>query len=220
MNNPQFEGVKALLFDLDGTLTNSGPGITRCVEHALKHFGIPVPGQDVLNRFVGPPLMESFSHFCHMSPEQCKEAVRVYRERYVPIGMFENELYPNVERTLEELRRRGYFLAVATSKPKHLAVKVLEYFDLQRRLDLIEGPTGEKESKADVIRNALAHISPGHPDEVIMIGDTIFDKRGAKETGLRFVACTYGYGLPEDLTGSDASVDAFDQLLELFPSRS
>ena len=107
---------KTVLFDLDGTLTDSGEGIINCAALALEHFGLPVPSREEMRTFVGPPLHETFQRF-GVSAGQTEEAIRVYRSRYIPIGMFENTPYPGIQKLLETLKSNGYTLYVATSKP-------------------------------------------------------------------------------------------------------
>ena len=213
-----FSNIKFLFFDLDGTLTDSGKGISRCVAHALEKQGIRENCPEKLHRFVGPPLMQSFSKYYHLSPEACVQAIEDFRERYVRIGIFENELYPKVKETLEALQSRGYVLAVATSKPKVFAKKVLEFFEIDRYFSYIEGPPDDEQgTKADVLREVLLQAKPKDLSEVIMIGDTIFDKVGARETNLAFLACDYGYGLAEDLSDAEYHIECFEELLNIFP---
>lgn len=154
---------KAIFFDLDGTLTDSGPGIMNCAEPALAHFGIQVRHRDELRVFVGPPLRQSFARF-GVPEEGIDEAIRVFRERYVPIGKFENTPYDGIDGLLAQLKAEGYALYVATSKPEVTAMEVLEHFDLAAYFDRICGASLSqgRETKEDVITYLLDQIGdPG-----------------------------------------------------------
>lgn len=185
--------IKAIFFDLDGTLTDSGPGIMNCAQLALDHFGIPVEDRAQLRAFVGPPLRQSFARF-GVPAEDIDEAIRVFRGRYVPIGKFENSPYPGIQDLLRELKEAGYALFVATSKPEVTAVEVLEHFHLAQYFDRICGASLEagRESKADVITYLLAQI--GDPGQTVMVGDTDYDVIGAKAHGIPTIGVTWGYG--------------------------
>ena len=146
-----------LLFDLDGTLTDSGLGILRCAQYALDYFVIHVEELDELRPFVGPPLEDSFIQFYDFTPEQADEAVRVYRERYFRIGVYENEVYPGTHEALAELCRRGHSLHIASSKNLPMVHEVLRYFDLARYFTFIgaRDEAGTRHTKADVLRHVL-----------------------------------------------------------------
>ena len=130
---------KVILFDLDGTLTDSGEGITRSVQYALEKIGKPEPERQKLNVFVGPPLLEQFQEYAAIDKETAKKAVEYYRERYAPVGIYENELYPGILEMLEELKARGYRLGVASSKPENFVNTVLEHFHMTSYFDQIVG---------------------------------------------------------------------------------
>ena len=173
-----------LLFDLDGTLVDSGEGIMRSAEHALNHFGIEVADYRTLRPFVGPPLEDSFIDFYGFTPEQAAEAVEVYRERHAAIGMYEEELYPGVLDFLREVKRRGYTTAIATSKMRFQAdIVVKEIFpELSPYIDDVFGRDDEGllHTKADVINDGLKQLQITNLHEVLMIGDRRFDIEGAK----------------------------------------
>ncbi len=138
---------KAILFDLDGTLTDSGEGITRSVQYALEKIGKPEQDRQKLNIFVRPPLLEQFQEYAGIDEEAAKKAVEYYRERYAPVGIYENELYPGVLEMLAGLKARGYRLGVgASSKPENFVNKVLEYFHMEAYFEEIVGskPEGEE----------------------------------------------------------------------------
>ena len=131
---------KTILFDLDGTLTDSGEGIINCVIYALERCGLPIPPRDSLRYFVGPPLHESFVKQ-GVPADRAEEAVAGYRERYVPTGMFENTPYPGVRELLEQLKAEGYTLYVSSSKPEWMCVEILKHFDLAKYFAQICGAT-------------------------------------------------------------------------------
>ena len=117
---------KTILFDLDGTLTDSGEGIINCAIYALEHYNLPIPPREELRVFVGPPLTDTFMKF-GVKPEDAVDAVEVYRERFIPIGMYENKLYPGIKELLETLRSEGHILCIATSKPESMAREILRF---------------------------------------------------------------------------------------------
>ena len=197
---------KAILFDLDGTLTDSGEGIMRSVQYALEKIGHPEPDYTRLRSFVGPPLAAQFMNYAGVDEETAKEAVRFYRERYAPTGIFENEVYDGVEEMLKRLSRKGYRLGVASSKPEPFVVKVLEHFGILEYFEVVVGSTmdGARSAKSEVIEEALARLGLSQEREsVVLVGDKNYDVFGAREAGLECIAVTYGYGSFEEL--SDAS---------------
>ena len=207
---------KSILFDLDGTLTDSGEGIINCAILALEHYGLPIPDRDVMRTFVGPPLGDSFLR--HGVPEdKIPEAIAIYRERYIPIGAFENTPYPGVRELLEELKTRGYTLFVATSKPETTSVKILEHFDLAKYFDRICGASNDlsRNSKEAVIEYLLE--LNGRTDNMIMVGDTKFDIIGAKAHGIPAIGVSWGYGKVEEMVeaGAVAIAHNTDELLSL-----
>lgn len=194
---------KAFLFDLDGTLTDSGEGIINCAAVALRHFGLPVPSREEMRVFVGPPLHETFLKF-GVAPEQTEEAIRVYRERYIPIGKFENTPYPGIRELLANLKEAGHKLYVATSKPETTSIEILEHFDLAKYFDRICGASMDlsRNSKEAVIAYLLEQN--GRANNMIMIGDTKFDVLGAKKHGIPTVGVAWGYGEVKDMEEAGA----------------
>ncbi len=184
---------KAILFDLDGTLTDSGEGIMNCAILALEHFGLPIPTRQELRVIVGPPLDESFIRF-GVPADKTDEAIRVYRSRYTTVGLFENYPYPGIREALESLKNAGHKLYVATSKPEPMAVKILEKYQLAPYFDLICGATldGSRSHKADVISYLLSQAPDA--ENAIMVGDTKFDVLGAKALSIPTVGVAWGYG--------------------------
>ena len=207
---------KYILFDLDGTLTDSGEGIINCAALALEHFGIPVPSREEMRVFVGPPLDETFIKF-GVPAEQAQEAIRVYRSRYLTVGKFENFPYPGIEDMLQKLQAQGHKLYVATSKPEALSVEILEKFGLAKYFDLICGATfdGSRSHKADVIAYLLAQT--GHLGETVMVGDTHYDILGAKAHGIPAIGVSWGYGKVEDMekAGAVAIARSVEELYSL-----
>ncbi len=207
---------KAILFDLDGTLTDSGEGIINCAIVALEHFGLPIPPREEMRVFVGPPLSETFLSF-GVKPEQTDEAIRVYRERYIPIGKFENIPYPGIRELLEKLKAAGHKLYVATSKPETTSVEILEHFDLAKYFDRICGAALDlsRNSKEAVIAYLLEQN--GRADNMVMVGDTKFDVIGAKAHGIPTIGVSWGYGEVADMiaAGADHIVDTTEQLFAL-----
>ena len=205
-----------ILFDLDGTLTNSELGITTCVQHALKKFGIEVDDRSKLRPFIGPPLGESFQVYYGLSEEESEQAIKYYRERFSVKGLYENEVYEGVEKTLQTLKDSGKKLIIATSKPEKFTLVILEYFDLLKYFDFVAGATldGSRGEKADVIRYALEKYGIEDKSEAIMIGDRKFDILGAKENGLASMGVLYGFGDKEELTeaGADYIVETAEDI--------
>ncbi len=207
---------KSVLFDLDGTLTDSGESIINCVIPALKHFGLPVPSREALRVFVGPPLQDSFIQ--HGVPaDKAEEAVAVYRSRYIPIGMFENTPYPGIRELLEALTASGHKLYIATSKPEGMSREILDHFDLSKYFTMICGASMDfsRNTKEAVIAYLLEQS--GESENMVMVGDTKFDILGAKHHGIPAIGVSWGYGKVEDMVaaGAEAIADTPRQLLEL-----
>lgn len=207
---------KTILFDLDGTLTDSGEGIINCVIFALEHFGLPIPDRESLRYFVGPPLHESFIKQ-GIPRERAEEAVAVYRKRYIPIGKFENTPYPGIRELLETLKKQGHSLCVATSKPEQMSVDILEHFDLAKYFDKICGASMDttRTNKEAVIEYLIQQN--GKSDNMIMVGDTKFDVIGAKAHGIPAIGVSWGYGKISEMleAGAAGIANTMDQLLEI-----
>lgn len=202
---------KTVLFDLDGTLTDSAPGITRSVAHALEHFGIHEEPEKLL-KFIGPPLNESLPEFYGFTPEQTAEAVKVFREYFVEKGWCENAPYPGIGKLLQDLRRAGLRLMVATSKPEVQAVRILNHFGLAEYFERICGaPEGNEDGarKASVIRRALSYVS-NDTSSVVMVGDRWHDVVGAHEAGIPCIGVLYGYGGRKEFEDASAEFVAED----------
>ena len=206
---------KTILFDLDGTITDSGEGIINCVIYALERFGLPIPERDSLRYFVGPPLHESFIKQ-GVPAERAEEAVAVYRERYVPTGMFENSPYPGIRQVLKTLKSKGHTLYVASSKPEWMCIEILKHFNLDQYFEQICGATMDtsRTNKEAVIAYLIEQN--GKTDNMIMVGDTKFDVIGAKFHGIPCVGVSWGYGTVEEMEDAGASsvVYSMDDLLK------
>lgn len=225
---------KTILFDLDGTLTASGIGITKCVQHALEKMGHPENDLKKLEIFIGPPLITQFMEYLNISKEEAEQAVAYYRERYTTVGIFENELYPNVEKLLKTLKDNNYTLAVSSSKPEKFVKQILEHFEIEQYFDEIVGATmSEKRTdKAEVIEETLKRLGrincsnndanntatekTINTENIIMVGDKKHDIIGARQFGIPCVAVSYGYGTMDELTNENPHkiVNTVDELLE------
>lgn len=198
---------QVILFDLDGTLTDSGEGITKSVQYALEKMGIREENPDNLRCFVGPPLQESFMSRYGLDEEQTRQAVTFYRERFSQVGMFENSLYPKVPELLELLKINDKILGVASSKPEVYVKQILEYFSIAQYFEAIVGSEldGSRSKKAEVIEEALARLHmQNERDKVLMVGDKEQDVQGAKSCGLQCIGVAYGYGSIEELEKAGA----------------
>ena len=199
--------AKAVLFDLDGTLTDSGEGIINCAIFAMEKLGIPVPPREKMGVFVGPPLWDTFRDF-GVPSNRLDEAVDIFRSRYVPIGKFENTPYPGIREVLEALRNQGRKLYVATSKPEVTAREILDHFDLSRYFTEICGATIDKSrsAKEEVIAYLLS--LDGCQENSVMVGDTAFDVIGAAAHGIPTIGAAWGYGKTEDMVSAGAAAIA------------
>ncbi len=200
---------KYIFFDLDGTLTDSAEGITKCVQYALESRGINVPDLNTLRPFIGPPLIESFMKFYGMTEEEARLCTAKYRERFKDTGIYENKIYPGVPEMLAQLKANGLRLALATSKPLVFAQRVTDYFNLSQYFDYICGPdlTGSHlPAKADVIADAMQKLGVSDKSEVLMVGDRSQDVIGALKCGIACAGALYGYGGRKELTDAGCTI--------------
>ena len=196
-----------LLFDLDGTLTDPGEGITNSVAYALRKNGVTPPAREALYPFIGPPLLDAFEKFYGFSPQQARQALEDYREYYAPHGIYENRVYDGIEPLLAALVRAGKRLVVATSKPEYFAVKIMEHYDLAKYFERIAGSemNESRSKKSEVIRYALEQCGAA-ADDAVMIGDRSHDVVGAREAGnIPCIGVLYGYGSKEELEEAGAA---------------
>lgn len=198
---------KYILFDLDGTLTDPGIGITNAVMYALKKFNIEVNDRTELYKFIGPPLFDSFEKYYGLSKEESQLAVQYFREYFKPYGLYENTVYDGIEGMLSELKAKGFSLLLATSKPEVFAIEILKHFKLDKYFDFIAGATMDEKrvKKADVIAYALESMGITDLSSAIMIGDREHDVLGAKAVGLESIGVLYGYGDLEELQTAGAT---------------
>lgn len=211
-----------LLFDLDGTITDSKLGITRCVQYALERFGIVEEDLQKLEPFIGPPLRDSFMEFYGFDPEKAEEAVAVYRERFSTIGLYENEVYEGIVDLLWDLKKGEKELAIASSKPTVFVKKILEYFQIADCFSVVIGSEldGSRDKKEEVVEAALVELlgeKKATKENTAMIGDRKYDIEGAKEHGLTGVGVGYGFANPGELelAGADYIVETVEKLREL-----
>ena len=201
-----------ILFDLDGTLTDSAEGITKSAAYALKHFNIEVTDLKSLEKFIGPKLQDSFMEFYNFSEEQAERASELFQERFARIGKFENKLYPGIKELLEKLKNSGRKLYVATSKPVFYSKEILDHFSISQYFEDISGAEldGSKSHKEEVIGRILTQNKITPSGQVVMVGDRKFDVVGAKANQIPVIGVLYGFGGREELTASGADRLATD----------
>lgn len=195
-----------ILFDLDGTLTESAPGIINSLKYALERLGVQDYDRAILNKFIGPPLAVSFEKFFGFKGEKCNNAIKIYREYFSEKGLFENAVYPGVEDMLDTLKSAGLKLAVATSKPEVYARRILDKFGLSGYFEVICGIPLDNEhmTKAQVIARAINELGAANKQAALMVGDRDYDVAGAHQNGIECLGVTYGYGSRAELEGAGA----------------
>lgn len=207
--------MKQILFDLDGTLTDSGEGIMHCAELTLAHYRLPIPNRTELRSIVGPPLKDSFLRL-GIPADELDNAVEFYRKHYVAVGQFENFPYPGIRELLARLQDEGNKLYVATSKPEAMAINILTHFDLAKHFTIICGAVSDhnRSTKEQVIEYLLSLLDS--KEELVMVGDTIYDVKGAAYHGIPTMAVSWGYGIAEEMRAAGATiVSTMDELYEL-----
>jgi phosphoglycolate phosphatase len=195
-----------VLFDLDGTLTDSGPGIMASISFALAELGRPALSEHDLRSFVGPPLADSFRDVAGLDAATATRAVAAYRERYAALGMYENAVYPGIPQLLERLVADGRRLAVATSKLTSSAVEICGHFGLAGFFSAICGSdlAGRRHHKADIVADALAELDVAAGPDVVLVGDRSYDVIGAKANGIDCIGAGWGYGSVAELSAAGA----------------
>lgn len=208
--------IKAILFDLDGTLIDSSEGIINCVRYALDKFGIEEKDTDRLRKFIGPPLIESFKKYYGFSQEDARVAVDTYRQRYHPTGIYECSLYDGVRECIEVLKQRGYRIGMASSKPEVSCRRILEHFGIIDLFDDVVGATldGKIDTKEQVLHEVFRRWSDLRVDEMCLIGDTMFDVDGANKVGMPCLCVSYGFGDTRQMLDAGA-VGICDSMAEL-----
>ena len=194
-----------ILFDLDGTLTDSGPGIMNGFEYSLGKMGVEYPGRDYLKQFVGPPLGDSFEKTLGFSPEDAAKGIAFYREYYAEKGVYENDVYPGIPELLEKLKESGKKLIVATTKAELMANVVMDHFGLRKYFDLMVASNNtDRKNKIDVLNYAIENGGVDR-ERAVMVGDRFYDITGAVHFGMTSVGVLYGYGSRQELEEAGAS---------------
>ncbi len=208
-----------LLFDLDGTLTDPKLGTAKAISHALDYYGIEEKKPELVDKFIGPPLIESFQEHYGLDEEKAGLCVKKYREYYKETGLYENYMYEGVDKMLETLKSCGKVLILATSKPEVFARKILEHFGLLGYFDFIAGSelSGDRLHKVEVIRYALSGMGISDTSGCLMIGDRMHDILGAKKAGLDSMGVLYGYGSRAELGeyGADYIAERVEDVVKL-----
>lgn len=210
--------MKAILFDLDGTIINSEEGITKCVQYALKAYGVDEPDRSKLLCFIGPPLEPVFREKYGMTQEEAWQSVVKYRERFDEKGIFECCLYDGVKDVIIDLKKKGYVLALASSKPELACRRILGHFELTEYFDEIVGSTldGSISTKEEVLEELWRRMQTYSigKEEMCLIGDTKYDAAGARAFGIRCIGVSYGFGTREEMFAAGAEA-VFDQIGEV-----
>ena len=211
-----------ILFDLDGTLTDSREGILHCVRETIQGYGDPVPPEETLLRFIGPPLQDSFIRFCGYSPEKAAEAVERFRLLYEPVGQYENRAAPGMAEVMGRLKEGGRMLALASSKPENLCVSICARFGFTPHLTALVGSPPHRDwEKEDVVREAMRQLGVTDPAQALMVGDRKFDVLGARACGVDCAGVEFfGYAPPGELAeaGAVAVVQTPEELEEFILS--
>lgn len=206
--------MKTVLFDFDGTVFDTVEGITKSVRYALQKHGMDAELND-LRCFAGPPLVDMFMSFSCVDQEEAEQMVRDFRERYVPVGVYESEPFPGIRELLIRLRRAGMMLGIATSKPQPMAELLLERSGLRECFDVVEGSGGgvNNDAKWQILTRAMERAGAG-PEECILVGDTKYDVEGAERCGIPCIGVSWGYAAPGELekAGADRIVNNCEEL--------
>lgn len=196
-----------ILFDLDGTLTDSSQGIINAIVYALKKMGVNDYDMSLLKKFLGPPLHESFEKFFHFDKKESLQAVEYYREYFSTKGLFENKVYCGITDLLKTLKENGNTLILATSKPQPFTDRIMQHFDLVKYFDFIAGSNMDttRSKKAEVIEYAITECNIKDKSSVVMVGDRAEDMIGAQTVGIDSIGVEYGYGTFDELENTGAT---------------
>lgn len=209
----------AILFDLDGTITDSAPAITSSLAHTFELLGRPVPPASELLAYVGPPLLAAFREYAGMTEREADEALVVYRAHYSGDASLDTAVYPGVAGLLERIHAAGIPLALATSKPEQNAIKILNHFDLSKYFTVIVGASEDevRSAKADIVKEALVRLADAGADlsAPVMVGDRSYDAEGAAANNVPAILVEWGYGSPAEAAAATAVVHSADQLAKL-----
>ncbi len=199
----------AILFDLDGTISDSAPGILESMTHTFTTVGVPVPDHATLMSFVGPPIMDTFKTAMGMDDAQAEHTLAVYREHYLSHGALDSAMFPGIDVVLHTLHEAGLPISTATSKPETPATYILEHYGLTGDIDIITGASDDevRSSKADVVAEALRRLEARGFDvsRPVLVGDRMHDVEGARANGVPVVFAEWGYGSPAEAEGTVAS---------------
>ncbi|MCR5056479.1 MAG: HAD hydrolase-like protein [Clostridia bacterium] len=202
--------MKYVFFDLDGTVTESAPGIINSVVYAIKKLGVRMPSEEELLKFVGPPLSDSFVKYCGVDPSKTKEAINIFREYFAERGIFENNVYPGIPELTAKLKSLGVKQILATSKPQLFAERILTHFNLIANFDGVYGNSMDEKytDKALLLRDIIAKegIKGDDLKNCVMVGDRSSDISGAHKAGIRAIGVLYGYGDRPELEGAGADL--------------
>ena len=215
-------GYSAILFDLDGTITDSAPGITATLAYTFERLGLPVGSPAELLRYVGPPIMDSFRDLAGMDLPTAEHALDIYREKYLNDGAYDSAVYEGIPLLLRRIGDSPLKMSLATSKPETPATLILEHFALARCFDVITGASDDevRSAKKDVVAEALVRLKARGADlsNPVLIGDRIHDVEGAAANGIPTIFVTWGYGAPAEQAGAVAVVNSPGELEALlFP---
>ena len=210
---------KYILFDMDGTICDSARGILKSVQYSLDYLGIKTPDIETLRPFLGPPIRESYRQAFNLEGEELEIAVAKYRERYIPVGMFENDLYPGIYELIRDLKSDGRIIILATGKVHDQAEQILKHFDLLKYFDFVSGCEldGTRSHKHEIIEYALENTG-GEKSSAVMLGDRYHDIVGAAKTGVASIGVLYGYCTREEIAAHnpDYTAETVEDLRGLF----
>lgn len=209
----------AILLDLDGTITDSAPGITDTLAYTFEQLGMPVPEYEQLLRWVGPPIMDSFRDLAGMDAATADRALAIYRERYLDRGAYDATLFDGMGTLVQQIAAAGIPLSLATSKPELPATLMLEHFTIAQCFTVITGASADetRSEKADVVEEALRRLRDLDVplDNVVMVGDRIHDIEGAAAHGVPTIAVTWGYGSDAEHAEAALVASSTDELRSL-----
>ncbi len=196
----------AVLLDFDGTIADTGEGIFSSVRYAIEAMGFDPLPEDIIHTFIGPPVFSSFKRALNLSDEDSAKAVEKYRERYVESGIYQLEFYDGIQQLMEDMKKSGIKLAIASSKPENFIIKILDFLEMDNFFDYISSPESDKapENKTSLVERAISHLGV-EKSRAIMIGDRYFDIDGAKGAGIDSIGVTFGFGSKDELQNAGAT---------------
>jgi phosphoglycolate phosphatase len=208
-----------ILFDLDGTIVDSAPGITATLAYTFETLGLPIPTPSELMKYVGPPLLDSFRDYARFTPEQSAEALVIYREKYLNVGAYDASQFPGVGLVLKAIHESALPMSLATSKPELPATLILEHFNLASYFDIITGASEDevRSAKSDVVAEALLRLKAMGADvsRPVLVGDREHDVLGAAANDVPTIFVEWGYGSAAEQAGAVAVVSTPEELTAL-----